>query len=155
MTERKPDAAGWKPRPYTRPVVLGVLRRGHEVLVTGLPDDDDGDREIVYRVPGGGQAFQETMEAALAREFREELDVEISVGAMIGIYDYIYRFRDLPGHDVYVVFEVTTEDESFLARETIEIHEPDGRYFPCLWAGVDDIRSRKVFFAPEGLIEKL
>lgn len=155
MTERKPDAAGWKPKPYTRPVVLGVLRRGDEILVTGLPADDDGGHEIVYRVPGGGQAFQETMEAALAREFREELDVEISVGAMIGIYDYIYRFRDLPGHDVYVVFEVTTEDENFLARETIEIHEPDGRYFPCRWVTEADIRSRKLFFVPEALIERL
>lgn len=155
MTDRKPDAAGWLPQAYARHVVLGVLRRGSEILLTGMPPDDTGPQDIVWRVPGGGQDFQESMEAALRREFLEELNVEISVGKMFGTWDHIYDFRNLPGHDVYSAFEVTTADDGFLSREDIEIHEPDGRYFPCRWASLEEIREGRLLFMPQELLTVL
>ncbi|HSX09141.1 MAG TPA: NUDIX domain-containing protein [Candidatus Saccharimonadales bacterium] len=42
-----------------------------------------------WEIPGGGVEFNETFETALKREIKEELDVEIEILELLGIYDHI------------------------------------------------------------------
>jgi len=63
-----------------------------------------------YLLPGGGQLHEETLEACLRREVREELEVDIEVGPLRYVREFLSS--DHPGshlgpgfHQLEVVFE--------------------------------------------------
>jgi A/G-specific adenine glycosylase len=72
----------------TLTVTAGVLRRGDTVLLTKRP----ADRLLggMWEFPGGKQEPVETLPECLARELREELDIEVSVGAEVGVFRHAY-----------------------------------------------------------------
>ena len=47
------------------------------------------DREIYWLIPGGGVDFGESLEDALKRELREELNIEVKVGKPCMLFDSI------------------------------------------------------------------
>ncbi|KUI30627.1 DNA mismatch repair protein MutT [Mycobacterium sp. IS-1742] len=63
-------------------VVAGALIAGSELLVAqrNRPPDLAG----LWELPGGKVAYGESDAAALTRELREELGIEVAVGARIG-----------------------------------------------------------------------
>ncbi len=72
----------------TLTVTAGVLRRGHTVLLTKRPAD--GLLGGLWEFPGGKQEPDETLPECLARELREELDIEVSVGNEVGVFRHAY-----------------------------------------------------------------
>ncbi len=69
-------------------VTAGVLRRGRAVLLTKRPAD--GLLGGLWEFPGGKQEPGETLPDCLARELREELGVEVTVGEEIGLFRHAY-----------------------------------------------------------------
>jgi 8-oxo-dGTP pyrophosphatase MutT (NUDIX family) len=65
--------------------VYGVLETTEAVLIT---DEIRGGTKMT-KFPGGGLEFGEALEAALIREFKEELDIVIEVGDLIYINDFL------------------------------------------------------------------
>lgn len=59
---------------------------------------------IFWSPPGGGLQFGENIDECLKREFLEETGLEINVGQLIGIYEYL----QLPLHAVELFFQCTT-----------------------------------------------
>ena len=78
-------------------MVAGVLRRADAVLIAQRPLDKHG--EGLWEFPGGKIESSETPHAALVRELREELgiDVQTSVALMSLTHDY-------PGRRVHLEF---------------------------------------------------
>ena len=50
---------------------------------------DDG--QVIYTLPGGGQAPGESLEEALVREVYEETAARVDPGALIGVYEHQRR----------------------------------------------------------------
>jgi A/G-specific adenine glycosylase len=72
----------------TLTVTAGVLRSGHTVLLTKRPAD--GLLGGMWEFPGGKQEPGETLPECLARELREELDIEVRVGKEVGVFKHAY-----------------------------------------------------------------
>jgi len=77
-------------------VVAALVVSGGAVLLTQRREDQD--LPLYWEFPGGKVEPGEAPEAALARELREELDVEAAVGR---IWDVL--FHAYPGYDVYML----------------------------------------------------
>ena len=65
--------------------LAGVVTRGDKILVV---KHQRAGREY-YVLPGGGLEWGETCVAGLAREFREELELEVAVGRLLIISESI------------------------------------------------------------------
>lgn len=69
-------------------VVAAVLQRGDQVLIQRRPSQ--GLLGGLWEFPGGKIEAGETPPQALQREIREELELEIEVGEMLGTYHHAY-----------------------------------------------------------------
>ena len=76
-------------------VVAAIIHQDNQIFATqrGYGDFKDG-----WEFPGGKVEPDETLEAALVREIREELAVEISVGELLTTVEYDYPNFHLTMH---------------------------------------------------------
>jgi A/G-specific adenine glycosylase len=73
-------------------VTAAVIRRDDRVLIACRPPH--GLLGGLWEFPGGKQKEGEDLPSCLRREIREELEVEIMVGAQLGVYQHAYtHFR--------------------------------------------------------------
>lgn len=56
-----------------------------------------------WDVPGGFIQSQESLEASIKRELKEELGVDVTVGKLIGIYTDTYLFNGIINHTLCVM----------------------------------------------------
>lgn len=68
-------------------VVAAVIREGNKIFAT---QRGYGEYKGFWEFPGGKLEDGETLQEALVREVREELDVEIMVGELIDTIEYDY-----------------------------------------------------------------
>lgn len=72
-------------------VVAALVWRGDTVLAQQRPPGKS--RALLWEFPGGKVEAGETDEAALARECREELDVDVAVGAKV--WETAHAYQDV------------------------------------------------------------
>lgn len=84
--------------------VCGILRIQNGILTVGsvLEKEDT----IFWSPPGGGLEFGESLTDALKREFREELNIHITVGNLAGVHEHLA----LPLHAVELFYEVSSQE---------------------------------------------
>ncbi len=84
-----------KPLPH-HAVTAAVLRRDGRVLVCRRPEHKllGG----LWEFPGGKQEGEEELADCLRRELREELGIEVVVGAPLGVYDHAYTHFSIRVH---------------------------------------------------------
>ncbi|MFE5877602.1 NUDIX domain-containing protein [Rhodococcus sp. NPDC056506] len=91
-----------------RNISLGIpLRSGHVLVLDGT---DSVTGENFHRLIGGGIEFGETAEAALRREFAEELGVTLGSVELLEVVENIFEFEGLLGHEIVHVFAVDSAD---------------------------------------------
>ena len=98
-----------------RNIAVGLLvRNGHVLVEEGF----DHVRNLnFYRAIGGGIEFGETAEAALRREFREELGCELESATLLGVIENLFEFEGAAGHEVAHIFSVTSSVLSAMALD--------------------------------------
>lgn len=69
-------------------VVAAMIRRNGRFLICQRPAGKAN--ALGWEFPGGKIESNETPEAALAREIREELDFDIAVGKRLAAVEYVY-----------------------------------------------------------------
>ncbi len=97
-----------------RPIV--IIRRGHPPLGHALP--------------GGFMDIGETVEEAASREAREETGLEVTLGALLGVYSD--PARDPRGHSVSVVFVATAVGDPVAGDDAAGIVVTDPESAPPL-----------------------
>ena len=119
-----------------RPAIKALIVRDGALLVTV----NTHWTPLFYLLPGGGQQFGESMREACVRECREEVGVEVTVGEVAFVRDYIgsrHEFADWDSHyhQIEVVFWAT------LAPGAEPVHGPAGDSFQTgiRWVPLDEL----------------
>ena len=96
-------AAGPSPGPAKPTLrVGGVLIRDGRLLMVEQARRDDR----YWLVPGGGVEFGETLDAALRREFQEELGLDVTLHGLVAIVESISPDPAYAKHVVHMLFAV-------------------------------------------------
>ncbi len=90
-----PRKAPKKQRPHYQ-VAAGLIRKGDELLIAQRPAE--GMLGGLWEFPGGKQEPGETLPECLVREIREELGIEIEVGARLTSVDHAYSHFSITLH---------------------------------------------------------
>ena len=126
-----------------------IIRDGQVlVVIKRYPDG------VAYILPGGRQEHGESLEAAVLRECREELGVEVAVGPLLFVREYIgknhqYATRDSELHLVNILFHCRVPDD-YLPRSGVL---PDPEQIGVTWLPIE--RLHDVRFFPAALKEAL
>ena len=141
----------WRPPPHIRALAIGVIRRGDELLV--YEGHDRSKDETFYRPLGGEIDFGEAAVEALAREFREEIGVELEDVRYLETLENIYDFEGHPGHELIRVYEARLTPASLYERDGWDFQTEDGSTCSVLWKRLDDFADTPLY--PDGLLALL
>ena len=94
-----------------RPIVLGIAKKNNKILVS--EGYDKIKNETFYRCIGGGIEFLENSKEALKREFKEELNIDISVGEFVGISENIFTYNGKKAHELILFYNVEINDSNY------------------------------------------
>lgn len=130
--------AGERPRPAARALIL----RDGKILTLHMRDA----LEEFYVLPGGGQAFNETLHECLHREAREELGTGLEIGKLICVREYLApRHRKAaiyPAfHAVESIFLCTLRGEPDLSKA----HEPDKGQLGLEWLPLAELTQYRLY----------
>jgi len=144
----------WRPPARIRFKAIGLHWRGDALLAVEVLDD--AGRVKGVRPPGGTVEFGETARDALARELREELDVEATPIGPPLFMENLYIHEGAPGHEVLAIFDVAFPPGAFAHETRIDFREDDGapqtaRWFPL---GSLDLPGAPRLY-PDGLKDRL
>jgi ADP-ribose pyrophosphatase YjhB (NUDIX family) len=135
-----------------RPKVVCVFRRGREILVGSVSDSVKGDE--FFGPPGGEIEFGEYAAAAVRREMREELGVDVSELELVTVLENVFRYEGAPGHEIIFVFTARFPEESWYELERIPCVEGVAEVL-LTWEDLDTFRPGHRRLVPDGLFDLL
>ena len=135
-------------RQLARPIALAIIRERDRILVFSVPDDVKGITGC--RPPGGTIEFGETGAAAVVREIKEELDVDVVDPRYLGTLENIFTYLGKPGHELARIYEVRFADSANYDRDTFASVEANGAAFTCIWKPLADFGRDALY--PNGLL---
>ena len=128
-----------------RPVAHAVIRHRDRMLVTV--------GEGFCRCVGGGIEFGERSEAAVRRELREELGVELSRVELLGVLENVFDFEGRRHHEIVFAFDCDVVDPTFYERDSHEVIGDSGDVIEVArWVAVADFVSGEKSLVPDGLL---
>lgn len=135
--------------PRIKVKAMGIIRRtvNGKIQVLGVVGHDKMKNQTFYRLVGGTVEFGETTEEALRREFHEELDTDITIGALLGWSENIYVYEGVPGHEVVAIYDVQLANATLYERDTMPILDNADT---AGWADVDAVKAGDVRLYPHG-----
>jgi ADP-ribose pyrophosphatase YjhB (NUDIX family) len=153
MSETSADAMRWRPAPTIRPIAIGVVRRGDDILIMAVADDAGSVKG--WRPLGGGVDFGERAVDALRREYMEELGLAITEPRLLAVLENIYEHHGAPGHEIVFVYETSFEDRSVYERDALEGREGDLR-LTAHWVSLARFEGEGALaLYPDGLMQAI
>lgn len=127
----------WRPPTLIKVKALGLHWREGKLLASELLDDQGRLKGV--RPIGGSIEFGEQWQSALAREFKEELNVDVEIKGSPLVMENIYTHEGEIGHEVLFICEVLFSTAMFKEKSTIEFYEDSGA--PCIarWFDLADL----------------
>ena len=147
------EISRWRPSASIRVKVIGLALHDGALLAAEVLDDRGALKGV--RPLGGGIEFGETREAALSREFDEELGAIIRICGPWQVFENIFEHEGQLGHEIVFAAPVVFEDPAITATPMFNLAEADGSRFTARWIKLDAIASGAVALFPDGLAEAL
>lgn len=136
-----------------RPIALGLIEHDGHIFVSKGEDSDTG--ETFYRFLGGGIDFGETSQAALEREFQEEIQAALTDIEYLTCLDNIFVLNGKAKHELIQLFRARFVDEAFYQLdETFELVEGDD-VTDAFWISIDQVRAGSYRLVPDNCIPYL
>ena len=130
-----------------RAIALGLIEHQGHIFVSKSADPKT--HETFYRFLGGGIDFGETSQAALAREFVEEVEAELTQIEYITCLDNIFEYNGKPKHELIQLFRARFADERFYQLgEGFRFVEGD-RVDNAIWIPISKVLSGELRLVPE------
>ncbi|MBJ3776264.1 NUDIX hydrolase [Acuticoccus mangrovi] len=139
----------WRPAGGIRVKVIGLVIHAGRLLAAEVTADDGRVKGV--RPLGGSVMFGETREAALRREFREEVGCEIAIAGEWLVFDNIYEHEGTAGHEVVFAAPVDLLDRGLYRRPEMHLREDDGTPFRAAWFAPAELAAAGIALYPEGL----
>jgi len=102
-------------------VVAAVIRDKNKILICRRPEGKK--RALLWEFVGGKPEPGESLETALVRECREELDIELQVGAKFA--DCVHEYPDMTVHLTAIEAQITHGEPKLLEHADIRWVTPD------------------------------
>lgn len=136
-----------------RGLALAIIKKNDHILVS--PGYDGIKDSNFFRLLGGGINYGESSLNALHREFKEELDIELTNCKLLTVSENIFTFNGKPYHEICFIYEAEFKDPSFYEIEEFRIldcvdKDDDGK---VIWLKLDDSIEHNIF--PNGVKELL
>jgi 8-oxo-dGTP diphosphatase len=115
--------------------VCGICIENNKILM--LSHRGIGNTDTFWCPPGGGVQFEETIHDALRREFKEETGLEIEVGNLL----FVNEFMASPLHALELFFEVTMTGGRLYLGSDPEMTEANQIIQEVRWMDFEDIKK--------------
>jgi ADP-ribose pyrophosphatase YjhB (NUDIX family) len=139
----------WRPPPIVRPIAVGIVRRGDELLLMAVRNDEGVIKG--WRPLGGSIEFGEHAADTLKREFAEELGEAIGEPKLLSVVENLYTHHDAAGHEIVFVFETALLDESAYRRDKLSFDDGGVRN-EVRWVALARLRTGEERLFPDGLL---
>lgn len=136
-----------------RVLALGLIRDGGRIFVS--EGYDSLQKQTYYRALGGGVDFGETSEAALKREFQEEIQADLTNINYLGCIESIFICNGKQGHEIIQLYECDFVDSKFYQLESLIFSESKNHQHQALWVDIADFKSGKLRLVPEAFFAYL
>lgn len=133
-------------------LVLGLIKERDRVFLS--EGYDATKEEYFYRALGGGIEFGETSDEALKREFKEELNTEVTNIQYLTCLESLFSFNGQLGHEIIQLYQCDFADPEFYKIEEITFNEGK-RQKVARWVDLEKCRSGELKVVPEVMIEYL
>jgi 8-oxo-dGTP pyrophosphatase MutT (NUDIX family) len=129
-----------------RVLALGLIQAGGRVFMS--EGYDPHQQRTFYRAMGGGVDFGETSQAALEREFQEEIGAALTNIHYLGCLETLFTFNGQPGHEIIQLYACDFRDPAFYACDRRTFNEGK-RQKVALWVETERLRSGELLLVPE------
>jgi 8-oxo-dGTP pyrophosphatase MutT (NUDIX family) len=134
-----------------RPIAICIIFNDDKIFV--FEGEDKHKPETFYRPLGGAIDFGERGEDAIKREFREEINAELTNLKYLGTLENIFTYCGREHHEIVLVFQGDFANRELYAQSEMTGHEDDGSVLKCLWKPLEDFRDSDAPLYPEGLLK--
>ena len=133
-----------------RPIALLLVENTGKYLV--IKGRDKIKEEDFYRPIGGGIEFGEGSKEALIREVREEVGAEIKNIKLLGVFENIFTYEGVTGHEIAMVYSAEFVDEKFYSADKLKMLDSPRNEW-CYW--IDKEVLVQANFYPDGIKQYL
>ncbi|MCZ2201230.1 NUDIX domain-containing protein [Cylindrospermopsis raciborskii] len=130
-----------------RVIVLALIKDGERIFVS--EGYDPTKQSTFYRALGGGIEFGETSRMALAREFQEEIQAELTNIRYLGCIENLFIFDGKQGHEIIQLYQCDFGDPKFYQIESLTFSETPQKKHRALWVEISKFKSGELKLVPE------
>lgn len=119
--------------------VAGLVFNDKRLLVHRMKKDD------FYALPGGRAEMMENTEMTIAREMKEELNIDVKIDRLLWIGEQFFEFDGEKFHELCFYYSLECIDKNLNTRDSVFETIEDGREFEFKWVPVCQLKD-EVFY---------